>query len=575
MQPLGKGDKLVSLFQWNCISGIKMRNKLWYLLSGLAAVVLATAGLHSFLHAAPAEKHVRFLHLADMHAQMETHWEYLPEDPNHLHRMGGFARIRTALERERASASGAVFTLDGGDTFQGSAVAAWTLGEAVVAPLNALGIDAGIPGNWEVVYGPEQFRKLMSEVNYKVICYNFSDKNTGKRLFAPSVTLEKNGVRVVFVGVTDPTTTTRQSPAQVAGLDSTRMGGLREFVQDLKRKEKPDLMVLVDHTGLAPSVQLAQDIPEFDIVLSGHTHERVYKPIRVGKTIVVEPGSMGSFLGRLDVTVNDGVVSDFNYQLVGIDANEFTENKAVQSLVENAERPFATRLREVIGSTKTTIMRDDVLETTMDDLVDDAVREVTHTDIAFTNGFRFSPPLAPGPLTEADLWNILPFDAKLKSGQVTGTQLHAYLENEMELVYAQDPFKLSGGWGVRPSGMNVLFTAGAPAGGRIKDVKIQGQEMEAGKMYTVGGCEQEGEVLDRICRLAGVKDAHYIAGTVHGALRAYLKAHSPINPKREGRVRATDLPQTVWSQYGTLQKLWNIPGDAAGVAIPERSGGAK
>src|ERR1700686_1980422 len=253
------------------------------LLAATAVFLLAAGGLHSILKAEPAPKHVRFLHLADMHAQLETHWEYLPEDPKHLHRMGGFARIRTALDQERASAPG-----------------------AVVAPLNALGIDAGTPGNWEVVYGPEAFRKLMSEVNYKVICYNFSDENIGKRLFAPSVILEKHGVRVAFVGVTDPTTTTRQPPASVAGLDSTRMSGLREFVQDLKRREKPDLVVLVDHTGLAPSVQLAHDIPEFDIVLSAHSHERVYSPILVGKTIVIEPGSMGSFIGRLDVTLSDG-----------------------------------------------------------------------------------------------------------------------------------------------------------------------------------------------------------------------------------------------------------------------------
>src|SRR5579864_7299587 len=73
----------------------------------------------------------------------------------------------------------------------------------------------------------------------------------------------------------------------------------------------------------------------------------------------------------------------------------------------------------------------------------------------------------------------------------------------------KDPMKLSGGWGVRPSGMTVLFTAGAPSGGRIKDVKINGREMEPEGMYTIGGCEQEGEVLDRICRLAGVSEARY------------------------------------------------------------------
>ncbi len=552
-----------------------MRKSIWVPLVVTLVFLLAAVGAHSFLSAASATKHVRFLHIADMHAQLDTHWEYLPEDPKHLHRMGGFSRIRTALDRERSSATGAVFTLDGGDTFQGSAVAAWTQGEAIVAPLNALGIDAGTPGNWEVVYGPAQFRKLMSEVNYKVICYNFHDKATGKRLFAPSAILEKDGVRVAFVGATDPTTTTRQPPAEVAGLDSTRMNGLREFVQDLKRKEKPDLIVLLDHTGLAPSVQLAHDIPEFDIVLSGHTHERVYKPILVGKTIVVEPGSMGSFIGELDVTLTDGSISDHNYRLIGIDEAQFAENQNVKSLVETAEHPFQARLREVVGATKTTLMRYDVLETTMDNLVDDAVREVTHTDIAFTNGFRFSPPLAPGPITEADLWNILPLDAKIKAGRVSGKQLHAYLENEMELVYAKDPLKLSGGWGLRPSGMKILFTAGAPAGSRIKDVKINGKEMEPDGMYTIGGCEQEGEVLDRICRLPGVSDAHYLPGTVHDALHAYLKAHSPIDPKREGRVRATDLPDTVWSQYGTLQTLWHIPGDAAGVAIPERPKAAK
>jgi sulfur-oxidizing protein SoxB len=116
--------------------------------------------------------------------------------------------------------------------------------------------------------------------------------------------------------------------------------------------------------------------------------------------------------------------------------------------------------------------------------------------------------------------------------------------------------------------MTVLFTAGAPAGSRIKDVKIGGKEMQMDGSYTIGGCEQEGEAMDRICRLSGVSDAHYIPGTVHGALLAYLKAHSPIDPKREGRVRATDLPASVWSQYGVLQTLWHIPGNAAGVAIP-------
>jgi len=79
----------------------------------------------------------------------------------------------------------------------------------------------------------------MGDVSEKVVCFNFHEKATGKRLFPPSVILERGGVRIAFVGVTEPTTTTRQAAAEVAGLDSTRMDGLREFVKDLKARERP------------------------------------------------------------------------------------------------------------------------------------------------------------------------------------------------------------------------------------------------------------------------------------------------------------------------------------------------
>lgn len=536
---------------------------------GRLAVLCLVGAAVAILNPAATVKRVRILHMADTHAQLDTHWDYLPQDPSRLHRMGGFARIRTALDQRRLSAPGVVFTVDGGDTFQGSAMAAWTKGEAIVEPFNALQTDVGVPGNWETVYGPQVFRKLMGELVEKVICYNFRDNLTGQRLFPPAAVLEKGGVKIAFVGLTDPTTTTRQAPAEVAGLDSTRIDGLRRFVQDLKSREKPDLMVLVDHTGLAPSVQFAHDIPEFDIVLSGHTHERVYNPILVGKTIVVEPGSMGSFFGQLDVTLRNGKIDRYQYELVGVEAARYPENPAVKALIERTEAPFLGRLREVVGRTIGPLLRYDVLESSMDNLIADSVREAAHTDVGFTNGFRFSPPVAAGPITEADVWNMLPFDARLKSGKASGRQIRNYLEHEMELVFAQDPFALSGGWGPRPAGMTILFTAGAPFGRRVQRVQIQGSDLDLDRAYTVGGCEREGEPLNIICRLQEVQDAKYLPGTIHSILKAYIKAHSPVAAKRDGRVRATDLPAAVWSQYGTLQKLWKIPGDAGGVAIPE------
>ena len=150
--------------------------------------------------------------------------------------MGGFARLKSAIERERASAAGPHFLVDSGDALQGSGPAAWSEGKVVLAPLNALGLDVFVPGNWEVVYGPDRFKWLMSQLAAKVVAYNFHDTASDERLFAPSVTIEKGGVRIAFIGLADPTTTVRQPPVQIRGLDSTRMDGLRDFVKAIRER---------------------------------------------------------------------------------------------------------------------------------------------------------------------------------------------------------------------------------------------------------------------------------------------------------------------------------------------------
>lgn len=525
----------------------------------LAAVLFAGTG-GSLAHAAPAARHVTLLHIADTHAQLLTHPEYMPGETPELVPMGGYARLKTAIDRERAHAGPATFLADGGDTFQGSAEAAWSRGEAVVAPLNALGIDLCVPGNWEVVYGPDRFRELMHEVSCKVSAYNFHDTRTNERLFAPAVTIERGGVRVTFVGITDPTTTERQPPDEVRGLDSTRMAGLRPFVAGLRQRERSDLVVAVTHTGLTVSRQIAREIPEFDVVLSGHTHERTEKPILEGKVIVVEPGSMGSFLGRLDLTLGpSGGVVAHQFRLIPVRAEDYPEDPGVKQLVERSVAPFRARMNEVVARSETPIMRYDVLETNADDFIAEVVRQAGHADIGFTNGFRFAPPIAAGPITEGDLWSLLPLDARIKTGWVTGRELRAYLEHELELVFSEDAWKLSGGWGPRFSGMKIRFAAKAPPGHRVQSIEVGGKPIADDAHYTIAGCERAGEPLDVICRLRGAHDPRVVAPSIHTAMRAYLKAHPVIAPRRDGRAVATDLPGRVFSQDRVLRTTAERP----------------
>ena len=173
------------------------------------------------------------LHFTDTHAQLETHPEYLPGATPDIQMMGGYARLKTAIDEERAHCEGACFLLDGGDEFQGSGPAAWSEGEAILEPLKALGIDVFTPGNWEPAYGPERFKQTMARLDCPVVCYNFHDIATGNRLFPPSITLERQGVKIAVVGLTDIGASGRQPPAEFRGMDTTRIEGLRDFVREL------------------------------------------------------------------------------------------------------------------------------------------------------------------------------------------------------------------------------------------------------------------------------------------------------------------------------------------------------
>ena len=498
------------------------------------------------------EKHITLLHFTDTHAQLETHPEYVPGTNPEIQLMGGYARLKTAIERERASCEGPCFLLDGGDEFQGSGPAAWSQGEVVLDPLNALGIDAFVPGNWDPAYGPERFRQLMARLKCPVICYNLHDEATGQRLFNASITLDRQGMRVAFVGVTDIGASKRQPPAEFHGMDTTRVQGLRDFVRNLQARENPDLIVAITHTGLSIARQIARDIPEFDVILSGHTHERTSRPILEGKVIVIEPGCFGSFLGRLDLVLKGGDVVSHKFRLIPVLATWYNEDPQMKALVDAALAPHRGRMAEIVGRSDTLLMRYDVLESTADNFITDAVREVAKADIGLSNGFRFGPPIPPANLTEEDLWNLLPMNAGMKTGWVTGKELKAYLENELELVFSADPWKLNGGWGPRASGMRMTFAARGQPGRRLVSVKVGEHEVDDSRSYQIAGCEREGEPVDVICRHPGTHEARLLPATIHEALREYLRAHPVIAPRREGRGIAVDLPPSVFSQDAVL-----------------------
>ena len=544
------------------------------LISPLAASALNNddaAGLSKEISdssAVKAGKASRFtlLHTADIHSQLLVHDEFFIENEKPVYKKrGGFATLKTMVNELRKQNPDNTFLVDGGDCFQGGGVAALTEGKAIIPLMNNIGYDLMLPGNWEVVYGKEMMMKDMFAYHGPKVCANMfhktNDAFNGDLIFPPYFIKYIAGMKIGFIGYNDPQTPKRQSPAYSDGIQFTQPEfNVSKYVKLLREYERCDMVFLLTHMGLAQQVGLANSdfAKGVDYIIGADTHERVRTPIEGKYAKVTEPGAFGSFIAKLDIVVEDGVVKDQSYQLLDVDPDRYTEDEEMKALVKSAREPYKQELDRIIGKTKTPLLRYFVIETPMDNFITDAIMWKYKPDIALSNGFRFCPPLVPDPRTGyADitmdfLWSMLPVDSEAKRGVITGKQLWEWMERELQNAFAKDPASRFGGWLVRFSGMEVNFTIGNEQGKRVNSIKVKGKPIEFSKLYNFVACEREGDPDTTICRVEGVSEPTRCGNTLHQVIQEYLNKVSPIAPKLEGRATATDAPNTLLTQLAGI-----------------------
>lgn len=502
------------------------------------------------------------LYTADIHAQILTHDEFFLENGKPVYKKrGGMAVLKTMLHTLKAENPENTIILDAGDCFQGGGVAALSKGAAIVPLMNNIGYDLILPGNWEVVYGKEMMQKDLGAYEATKICANMfhdtKDEFNGDLIFQPYWTKMIGGIKIGFIGYNDPLTPKRQSPAYSYGITFTKPElNVAKYIRLLRDYEKCSMVFLITHMGLAQQVDLANKpyVEGADYILGADTHERVRKPIEGKYSQVTEPGAFGSFISKLDFVVEDGVIKDQHYALLDVDPDKYKPDAEMENLVKEARAPYREELDKVIGRTKNTLVRYYVIENPMDNMITDALMWKLKPDIALSNGFRFCPPLVPdkekgyAEITNDFLWSMLPVDSNARQASVTGKQIWNWMEKELHNVFASDPAKRFGGWVIRFKGMEVNFTMHKELGERVNSIRVKGKSIDLEKSYTIVACEREGDPEEVLCRIENVSGAHNVDGTLHEIMREYLAKFSPVAPKVEGRITATDAPSTLLSQ---------------------------
>ncbi len=268
---------------------------------------------------------VLFTH--DLHSYFLPHRVAVPGGPPV--EQGGYAKLLTLIRETRSREGDRTLVVDAGDFSMGTLFHTAFMTEAAELRLMAaMGYDAMTLGNHDFDFHPKGLaqtlraartaeKRLPAMVASNVV---FSPDGKGdtelKEAFTeypvtPYAVLERQGIRIGLFGILGKdaqTDTPFAKPVTFADPVETS----KTMVALLRDKEKVDLVICLSHTGTSPvkkhseDENLAREVPGIDVIISGHTHTVLAKPIMIGKTVIVAAGSYGAYLGRLDLNYAKG-----------------------------------------------------------------------------------------------------------------------------------------------------------------------------------------------------------------------------------------------------------------------------
>ncbi|KPV41111.1 5'-nucleotidase [Thiohalorhabdus denitrificans] len=420
-------------------------------------------------------------------------------------KMGGFAHMKTLVDRFRSEREGKTLLLDGGDTWQGSATSLWTDGMDMVKATNKLGVDV-MTGHWEFTYGADRVRELIEggHLDMDFVAHNISDVTWGDRvdLFEPYTIKERNGVRIAVIGQAFPFTPIANPSYKIPdwsfGVDEDHA---QKVVDEIRDNDKADVVVILSHNGMDVDKKMASRLRGVDVILGGHTHDAMPTPMEIknkgggigGMTLVVNSGSNGKFLSRLDFDVKNGKVRDYRFHMLPIFSNEIDADPEMQQLIDEerskAQEQAGKDLSEELAVSEDLLYRRGNFNGTFDQLIVEALMESQDAEVALSPGFRWGTSVLPGqPITLEDVYTQTAITyPEVTLNDMTGEQLKFALEDVAENLFNPDPYYQQGGDMVRVGGLQFAFNPREKQGNRLQDIEINGEPLDPKKKYKVAG----------------------------------------------------------------------------------------
>src|SRR5690625_667943 len=237
----------------------------------------------------------------------------------------GFSKISTLIKQERVKHNHTIL-IDNGDTIQGTPLAyhyAQTNCKSIhpmVMLLNDLQYDAAIIGNHEFNFGLELLHKVVDESQFPWLSANILNKETKEPFFGkPYIVKEvREGIKIGILGLTTHYIPNWEKPNHIQGIEfKDAVESAKKWVPFIRKNENIDLLIVSYHggferdldtgepterlTGENQGYQLCEEVAGIDVLLTGHQHRQIAGKM-IKDTIIVQPGSKGTNLGKVSVT---------------------------------------------------------------------------------------------------------------------------------------------------------------------------------------------------------------------------------------------------------------------------------
>lgn len=416
--------------------------------SALLLAILMALGLTLPALANAPTTQVTILFTHDMHSHL------LPATDETGKEYGGYARLKTAIDAQKAIDPNAIL-VDGGDFAMGSLFqTAYADSALELRVMGAMGYDVTTFGNHEYDYRPAGLAGMLNAAVASgdplpaIVEANYLPPEQGQEGYdadiqavwdafagygvSDYILLERGGVWYAIFGIFGIDS---DACAPMSGMIlNDRVETARRVVDEAKARcwEENGVQPLVvclshsgtDSQGRGEDYELAQKVGDIDLIVSGHTHTTLPQPIQVGDTWIVSAGEYSKNLGvaTMDYKPN-GEVRLTGYELVPI-GNTLEDDPEIAALVEGYKKEvdanylsrFGMSFDQVLASNPYTFDSVDEVyatrhESTLGNLLSDAykwaVEEATGepVDLALTASGVIRESFAVGDITVSDVFN--------------------------------------------------------------------------------------------------------------------------------------------------------------------------